>query len=60
MSISTLRRRLWTRYYRIEKVRGCENLYRVVNAFYNLYVGGYDRYFTFEELVEIANSFDGE
>ena len=62
MSERTLRRKL--KYlngylYQIRKVRGEDNLYRLYNLSIGAYRGGGEGYYyTFEELVEIAKSYD--
>ena len=55
MSISTIRRKLKEQLLQSEKVRGEDNLYRLIH----MDIGAYNyHYYTFEDLEEIAKSYD--
>ncbi len=50
MTEKTLRRKLQENYYRILKVHGAEDCYKLINFQWNVFCG----YYTFEELVKMA------
>ena len=55
MSISTIRRKLKEQLLQSEKVRGEDNLYRLIH----MDIGAYNyHYYTLEDLEEIAKSYD--
>ena len=52
MSEKTLRRKLKDDFYRVVKVRGEENCYKLIHFQWNAFCG----YYTFEELVELVTN----
>lgn len=62
MSMRTLRRKLAEQFLRIVHVKGTDEgkdgLYRLINFQYNVYCGGYDCYYTFDDLVAIVSDED--
>ena len=58
MALSTIRRKLKEKGFAIERVENSDTLFRLKDISLNVYCGGYDCYYSLNDLLELASDDD--